>query len=71
LVLNTHAQALESDEKNRDTKWQDSGKTEMEQLAEYKIFVDKGVGGQATARYKEIRCHMIMMSDMVVSTRII
>jgi hypothetical protein len=30
----------------------------MEQLAEYKTFVDKGKGGAAPFGYKKIQCHM-------------
>jgi hypothetical protein len=43
LVPCSHAQEIEIDRKNGNTKWQDSEKTEMEQLAEYKTFIDKGV----------------------------
>jgi hypothetical protein len=46
LVPHTHVHALDIDEKNGNTKWQDYEWTEMEQLEEYKIFVDKGVGGE-------------------------
>jgi hypothetical protein len=59
LVPRTHAQAVEIDAKNGNTKWQDSEKTEMAQLDEYKTFIDKGVGGEAPSGYKKIRCHMI------------
>jgi hypothetical protein len=59
LVPRTHAQAIEIDRKNGNMKWQDSDKTEMEQLAEYKTFIDKGVGGKALDGHKRIRCHMI------------
>jgi hypothetical protein len=48
------------DRKNGNTKWQESEKTEMEQLAKYKIFIDKGVGGKGPDDYKMILCHMIL-----------
>jgi hypothetical protein len=31
----------------------------MEQLAEYKTFVNKGKGGTAPNGYENIRCHMV------------
>jgi hypothetical protein len=48
----THSQAVEIDRKNENTQWQDSEKTEMEQLAKYKTFIDKGVGRKAPDGYK-------------------
>jgi hypothetical protein len=54
LLPRTHVQSVEIDRKNGNTKWQDSEKTEMEQLAEYKTFIDKGVGGKAPDGYKRI-----------------
>lgn len=59
LVPRTHAQAVEIDKANGNTKWQDSEAVEMQQLAEYKTFEDKGKGAAAPIGYKKIRCHMI------------
>jgi hypothetical protein len=59
LVPRTHAQAMELDKKNGNTKWQDAEAIEMSQLLEYQTFVDRGKGGQAPAGYKKIRCHII------------
>jgi hypothetical protein len=59
LVPRTHAQAIDIDRKNGNTMWQDSEKTEMKKLAEYKTFIDTGVGVKAPDGYKRIRCHMI------------
>ena len=59
LVPRTHAQAVEIDQKNGNTLWQDAEATEMRQLLEYNTFVDKGKGGTAPIGYKKIRCHMI------------
>ena len=59
LVPRTHSQAIEIDEKNGNTKWQDAEATEMQQLLEYQTFIDKGKGGEAPVGYKKIRCNMI------------
>jgi hypothetical protein len=59
LVPQTHAQAIELDKKNNNTKWQDAEATEMWQLLEYQTFIDKGKGGNVPTRYKRILCHMI------------
>jgi len=59
MVPRTHAQVLELDKKNGNTKWQEAESTEMSQLLEYHTFVDKGVGGEAPVGYKKIQCHMI------------
>ena len=42
MVPRTHAQVLELDKKNGNTKWQDAEATEMSQLLEYNTFIDKG-----------------------------
>ena len=59
LVPRTHAQAIELDLKNGNTKWQDAEATEMRQLLEYETFIDKGKDGIPPSGYKKIRCHMI------------
>jgi hypothetical protein len=59
LVPRNHAQAMELDRVNGNTKWQDAEATEMSQLLEYNTFIDKGIGGIAPCGYKKIRCHMI------------
>jgi Tfp pilus assembly major pilin PilA len=59
LVPRNHAQAMELDRVNGNTKWQDAEATEMSQLLEYNTFIDKGVGGIAPSGHKKIRCHMI------------
>ena len=46
LVPRNHDQAVEIDEKNGNTKWQDAEKLELSQLAEYNTFEDKGKGGR-------------------------
>ena len=59
LVPRNHSQAVELDEKNGNTKWQDSEAVEMLQLIEYDTFIDKGESGQPPSGYKRIRCHMV------------
>jgi len=59
MVPRTHAQVLELDKQNGNTKWQDAEATEMKQLSEYNTFVDKGIDGVVPSGYKKIRCHMI------------
>ena len=59
LVPRTHAQAVEIDQRNGNTKWQDAEATEMSQLMEYNTFIDKGKGDIAPDGYKRIRCQMI------------
>jgi hypothetical protein len=54
-----HAQAVELDKANGNTKWQDAEVTERSQLFEYHTFVDKGKGGVAPNGYKRIRYQMI------------
>ena len=59
LVPRTHKQAIEIDEMNGNTLWQDAEATEKNQLLEYKTFIDLGKGTPAPAGYKKIRCHII------------
>jgi len=59
LVPRNHKQVLEIDEKNKNTLWQEAEATEMQQLLDYKTFIDNGKGTTAPTGYKRIRCHMI------------
>ena len=59
LVPRTHAQAIEIDHRNGNTKWQDAEALEMVQLQEYQTFIDKGKGSPTPDGYKKIRCHMV------------
>jgi hypothetical protein len=54
-----HAQAVELDKANGNTKWQDDEVREWSQLLDYNTFVDKGLGGAAPSGYKKIRYQMI------------
>ena len=44
MVPRTHSHAIEIDEKNGNTKWQDAEATDMQHLLEYQTFIDKGKG---------------------------
>jgi hypothetical protein len=59
LVPRNHAQAVELDIANGNTKWQDAEVTERGQLFEYHTFVDKRKGGVAPHGYKWIQYQMI------------
>ena len=59
LVPRNHNQAVEIDEKNGNTKWQDAEKLELSQLAEYNTFEDKGKNGNVPQGYKRIRVHFV------------
>ena len=43
-IPRNYADALRLDRLHGNTKWQDATKAEMEQLAEYKVFVGMGIG---------------------------
>ena len=53
----THAVKL--DLQNGHTKWQESTVLEMEQLAEYDVFTDKGIDGDPGKDFKKIRVHLV------------
>ena len=52
-------EALELDKQNGNTKWRDSINLEIQQLMDYKTFVDKGKGRVNLPGYQFIRCHMV------------
>jgi hypothetical protein len=54
IVPRNHAQAVELDKKNGNTKWQDAEGIEMSQILEYNTWIDKGIGGTAPNGYKKI-----------------
>jgi hypothetical protein len=58
-VPRNHEEAVFIDEKNGNTKWQDSEKLEMAQLFEYKCFEDLGLGAPIPEGYQKIPCHMV------------
>jgi hypothetical protein len=59
LVPHVHSQAMELDKQNGNFKWKEVEDTKKNQMLEYNTFINKGIGGEALARYKKIRCHTI------------
>ena len=53
-----HAQAMELDEKNGNTRWRDAEIKECGCMDEYSVFIDKGKGYHPQG-YKKIRAHMV------------
>jgi transposase InsO family protein len=51
--------ALRLDRLHGNTKWQDCTKLEMDQLAEYNVFVDIGKGAPIPKGYQKIRVHLV------------
>ena len=60
-VLHMYDEAIRLDLQNGSTLWQDAIELEMEQLHEYKCFLDYGVHGKSTPPegYKKIKVHLI------------
>ena len=46
--------AVEIDQRNDNTKWQDATKLELESMEAYKVFKDHGHGAEAPTGYKVI-----------------
>ena len=51
--------ALRLDRLNGNTRWQDATKVEMDQLAEYKVFIDMGLGTPIPKGFQRIRVHLV------------
>ncbi|MEC8171189.1 MAG: reverse transcriptase domain-containing protein, partial [Candidatus Thermoplasmatota archaeon] len=51
--------ALRLDRLHGNTKWQDATQVEMDQLMEYKVFVDLGKGTPVPKGYQKIRVHLV------------
>ena len=58
-VPRDHEEAVFIDEKNGNTKWQDSESLEKSQLHEYDTFKDLGKGAAVPEGYQKIPCHMV------------
>ena len=58
-VPRSHEEAVFIDEKNGNTKWQDSEKLEISQLMEYDTFKSLGLNAPVPEGYKKIPCHMV------------
>jgi hypothetical protein len=54
-----YAHAIRLDSQNGSTKWQESTVLEMEQLASYYVFTDKGIDGDPGNGFKKIRVHLV------------
>lgn len=54
-----YADAIRLDRLHENTKWQDCTKLEMDQLKEYKVFVDMGEGTPIPKGYQKIRVHLV------------
>ena len=58
-VPRNHAQALELDAANGNTRWQDTEKLELDQIDECDTFLDKGKDGGPGLGYKRINVHFV------------
>ena len=58
-VPRDHEEAVFIDEKNGNTKWQDSEVLERQQLQDYNTFRDLGLGAPIPEGYQKIPCHMV------------
>ena len=58
-VPRNHMEAMELDRANGNSLWKDSETVELDQIDEYKSFIDKGVGYKPGSEYKKIRVHMV------------
>jgi hypothetical protein len=59
LVPRNHAQAMQIDDDNGNTQWQDSEVLELSQINEYDTFIDKGKGYDPSPGYKQIKVHFV------------
>ncbi len=58
-VLRNYHHAIKLDNRNDNTKWQDSTALEMIQLDDYNTFKDLGKGAKPPEGYKKIRVHLV------------
>jgi len=58
-VPHNHVEAMELDRMNGNSMWRDAEITELNQIDEYKSFIDKGVGFNPGSDFKKIRVHMV------------
>jgi hypothetical protein len=58
-IPRNHAEAMELDAKNGNTKWRDAELVELAQIDEYETFADKGKGYYPGADYKRINVHFV------------
>ena len=58
-VPRNHAEAMEFDKRNGNTRWRDSEKIELAQIDDYCTFTDKGIGYRPGPAYKRINVHIV------------
>ena len=58
-VPRDHDEAVMIDEREGNTKWQDSEHLEVSQLYEYDTFQSLGIGAEIPEGYKKIPCHIV------------
>jgi len=58
-VPRNHIEAMELDGMNGNSMWRDAEITELNQIDEYKSFIDKGVGFNPGSDFKKIQVHMV------------
>ena len=60
-VPRTYDQAMRLDQKNKNTRWKDAATLELDQIFEYKTFIDKGHHTKTSppTGYKKIRVHLV------------
>ena len=60
-VPRTYEQAMRLDKKNKNTRWKDAATLELQQIFEYKTFIDKGHHTKTSppTGYKKIRVHLV------------
>ena len=59
LVPRNHDQAMDLDHANKNTKWRDAERKELDQIDEYETFIDKGKDYRPPSEYKKIRVHLV------------
>ena len=50
---------MQLDKANGNSKWKDAEEKELQQLADYRTFTDKGVGYKPGPEYTKIRVHFV------------
>jgi hypothetical protein len=68
LVLHNHAQAMQINQENGNTKWQDLEILELSQIGKYDSFIDKGKGYKEALTTRKLRSTSCMLSSMMDNT---
>ena len=59
LIPQNYVQAVQIDRDNKNTKWRDCAKLELNQINEYDTFIDKGPDWKPPNDYKKINVHLV------------